>query len=1849
MSSSNRTAGHPVETPRRPWMVYALVGVSGIVVLALLTIVGLRLYFNDAYIQSKVTELMEQTLGRPCSIGDLDASLLAGTVTLKDVRVLPGKQGGDSNAAPLSLSRAEVRVSLWTLVTSSMKECKGVYVELDGLKLEVIRSRQDSRYVTDWDDVMAKFMSGPPGTWPKATGLKALDYRLHLKNSHLQLQDEEFGASSIESLTLDVSQAGLGQPAAFQLAGALRTPRNASPGKILLEGSTVWIDEQGLVGPTTIRETKSGISLQDADLGQLAQYAGLQGLAKDGEMRWSLGQKFSGELKVEAPKLDDLRLVFTLETDELMAVRREGGDAKRQPGLLPAKVNASLSGAWRNGTLEAGPLNVAMDIAASTSQLKATGTPRWLTFRMSSKKASAGDEPFSLALQADLTGLCSSAMGAALGLKDQYGGQLDARASVSRTADGLHTKGNLKTEEFFVAVGGTKQPSGLQLDYDLAATRNAKGEIDQVSGTLAAKARPFQITTLQPLMLKSLSTPRHVEGTAKLRMEINGRELWKEFGPLLKIVNLGDPLEEAISGDLVLSSEAGRLKGSFAGTLQQQSPEPRPILLKVDAQSELAARERMDGTPFARFEVQLGAQDKSFNVQMNGQLNRTKTMETWELGEFKALGSLAAIGNLNRRLGKYVSFFLGPEYDVKGYFTQTAHSKLVRHLAPDGSIATQNVSFITDLTLKQLDLRGPALVKAGIPLRWEEKDDVTLHLELVQNSRGSAAPGTPSAVGTSTRDTVAIPKVVLKSGSLNLEGSLSETAISALAYAADATTVEDRFKRWLAAMPSAKLDAWVNQASVKRLQELGILPNEPLLAGSLRVKASHDAATHRVDVEKLDLQHEHWTVVLGLQGLNVETLRTALSQSRLAGWQKVVPSATVQVSLKPAGVECVQTLLREARAKGAAQPPPLAVWENPAWSGQLDLSLAYDAPKGALSVNGLTFTGAAAKANVTAPSVSLSTILSFFDQGKTDLAAVSALLTDCSLDAAAGPRLFDVLKQHDLLPKDLDLAGLLTLRARYQREKDRLLIDQLDFKRTDGSACLISSFALTKPSGEPEEVARLSALLASLDLKKPLHAIVATIASHLEMGVHVHSLEVSTRELLTFLRAQGLAQTFIADVRAGIYRIAERIQLSALSARKGAKPGSYELFTRIDLAADWHPRSGATPLPQREPAASIDGAMRLSPAVVVLDPLRTDVEATVLLDDLHVNLACAAPYFVYEKPLATPCRFRFSLGLPERGGLHVPSAALTGGPLALSMTDLQQSATGAWTCELLELTNGPLPGKLTGFLYDEKNDRLRVAFDAQRVDMASAVKYASLPKTFTASGSLEKIHGSYDGRTSVLPDRMGEEDKMLFQCILRDVVLSGRPMGKSADLSINGTLNASPYELSSPQLTVGLNFGITGQPAVAQGITTILEKACAREPRMALPTALLADGLPLLVRGRVVADTPIHVEALLDTIATLSESVNAVGPVTSGPTDLNGIRRLRLELGLQAPSLTLAGQTFTNLQAQQLIFEGLMLSIPLANAEIGGGQMILRDALYNVGATPIGHHQRLTVSDVDLHVLTFDPSKPPAKGSYQVFGKLSATGSLSGSGFLQPERSSWQGELKTTIRELVLEKRGVEDQKAGPGGGFFGDIRKLGMRALGDIFDGLVLPGTGKVMRLYQDDFGLFLSRMEFKNTDIAMTIRNGLVDMAQGTLEGKGKNDGLIIGFLGKIDLPSQSFKPTPFHVWFLGFPPSTQKLMHLDELSETEREGIMQDFRRGNPSLWLSGTVTSPSPNAAEFAISFQEVLKKIDRLIAARKQAQPGATPAPGTAPSTGTETDAGTKAEKPQELPLPFTIPDWLKKK
>jgi len=400
-----------------------------------------------------------------------------------------------------------------------------------------------------------------------------------------------------------------------------------------------------------------------------------------------------------------------------------------------------------------------------------------------------------------------------------------------------------------------------------------------------------------------------------------------------------------------------------------------------------------------------------------------------------------------------------------------------------------------------------------------------------------------------------------------------------------------------------------------------------------------------------------------------------------------------------------------------------------------------------------------------------------------------------------------------------------------------------------------------------------------------------------------------------------------------------------------------------------------------------------------------------------------------------------------------------------------------------------------------------------------------------------------------------------------------------------------------------------------------VERVAAREAKVALPSALLADGLPLLVRGQLKFGTEVNVDALLDGIATLAESMRS-GPVKQGPTDLRGLRKLRLELSAAAPAVTMGGQRLTNLQVPQIVFDGLKLGIPLANAEAYDGQLILRQAAYDVGVTPLRHSQKIVISGVDLHKVTSDPAKPVGKDSYQVFGKLSGSGALAGAGFAGADRRSWQGEFKIDLNDLVAQRGDGKPREVG----FFS--KKTAMGVLGGFLGGQ----AARSIALYNDDFGLFLSRMAFEPCTINVAIQRGRAAIPQGLLVGTGQNVGLQLGFMGHIDLPTETFTPG-FSVWPHSLPAATQKHMRMDELTEDERAQIEKEFRAGKYHIVLTGPVAKPNANTNEFAMSFLGVIDRIDRMIAARQQqAAPGQEPAQDPAPKK--------KENNPFGIPLPF---------
>jgi len=404
----------------------------------------------------------------------------------------------------------------------------------------------------------------------------------------------------------------------------------------------------------------------------------------------------------------------------------------------------------------------------------------------------------SLEFQARLDDLFATDMGALLGLKDQLAGTVKGSASLKSEARGMwKAEGRIFTEGLVVVVGGVRQPSALDLTFGAQVKPDAAGKPESAELTLSAKGQAFEFESREPVRLRSLNDLPKLWADAKLRIQVKGKELWQEFGPMLRVFNLGTPIEEALEGDLRVAGDAGKVTVQLNLQLQNQTGQAMPVRLEGEAACDFAARGKAGGEPFASFDVKiLSDAGQSLALRVKGAAVRLPGEEIWEVSDYTGAGELHFLSALNVRLGKYVRFFLGPEYKVAGTFSQTARSKLTREILPNGEVGAQKLELTTDVKLADLDLRGPALFPNKPPLQWQEKD-ADLHLELAQ--RFGAA-----------KDALAIPSVSLTAGTLAVKGSLAEADLGLLGQAAAEAKPGERkprFQQWLAALPDFGVEA----------------------------------------------------------------------------------------------------------------------------------------------------------------------------------------------------------------------------------------------------------------------------------------------------------------------------------------------------------------------------------------------------------------------------------------------------------------------------------------------------------------------------------------------------------------------------------------------------------------------------------------------------------------------------------------------------------------------------------------------------------------------------------------------------------------------------------------------------------------------------------------------------------------------------------------------------------------------------------------------------------------------------------------------------------------------------------
>ena len=1753
--------------PRRKWLKWLLIVGGAFTFIVVAIIGGLLFHYDDAWFKAQIQTELKAQLDRDVEIGSVHVSFLGGSVEINDLVVL-------NNAAiytekhTLKAGRASAKVALFPVVFSSGKKIQGLIVTLERPEFIIEHRGIWPMEKSNIDDLIKKFTAGPPGTWPKNTGLEALDYTIAIHDGTFRYRDSDknLGESRVQKFEVNAKQDGLGQPVQFTSKFELLTPASEKSGSADIDGHMDWIAANGSIDPAAFKNAALSAKLNELDIPYVLRHLHVQGNLADGAYQWAPGKPYTGEFKVEAPTLAAVRATANIETSGALSIIQQG---KRIAGDIPGQFEFDLQGGWKKGEFQSGPSRFSTMLSETRQGLRDTAAPKLLDLKLTAGADEGNARKFIATFNANVTKLFATDVGMVLNLKDQLGGDLEGRIAATLDAKGqFSSEGKVNTKNGYVAYQGVRQPSSMDMDFKADLIPNEDGTPERAEVKFTAVADSFKIETLQPLFINAINNPQKIAARAKLHLKVGGREFWKQFGPLLKVMSLSTPLEEAMDGELTLSGNAGSVALQLDGTLERQADPPQPVRLNLNASYDGEALAAADAKPFLTFSGSVkSASDKAINLAFNGSGVRDKNQQVIELKEFKNTSDLEAISKLNARFGAYVSVFPGPDYSVAGYIQQTGSSKLVQILAADGKVVSTDLTMATNLEIPELAVDGKHPVRPGAqPLSLRDKAvKLNLGLEMKQ---------------TATTGTIALKPMKFSSENMSLDGELDEADIAKLQAAFDANTKADAntLMAWINALPAAKVDTQVNAVAIQQLQKNQIIPNEPLFAGDLALKAQYDPKTTRVTISRIEIN----SPLLKLKGssdeFSVPDLLTLLTApGNVTGkLLKAIPTLALSMNSKPGFGDRLKALGHDTG------PWPL--------QGEVNVSVNYDSSTHLLRLSEAEFNGDAGRYAFKAPSVDLNKAAAFLDlkPEQQDLAAMSVMLPDFTVDIAAKAPLFTSLREKIPELREPLVNGELVLKAQYNAAQDQLQIETVKFVRADKSNLPVAQIELSGNAMLKQMLPKLSA--KTID--------VADLLASCPQGLALKTLVIYPNDLSGYLLRNKIGGTFGAEALAGVYAFTAPLTIQNGLVKRGPAAGVLDVSFNAKTPLEWHPRPQPAKAPAVAAALALGGAWGFAadmPLRITLANGNLAVQGRLVLDDAIIACSAAEPTFSYNKPAATKCALNFSLSQGADGIVRVPALELSGGPLGFSLENLTYNTAAPQpllTLDKVVLKEGPMAGTLSAISVDMAKDHLRAQAAVDSLDLAKFVSPKQFPPSFQLSGGLSGIALSYDGRISAFDKGFTAADKMGLHCTRADVRATGTSAGKTATLTLTGELSADWVSAEGKALSVTLGD---------QKLQLAL-KAAPRNSGDDMMKAATKPGLPIAATITCDAAAPFNVTALTNALDTLTASMATPGAKSSGGMD--AIKDLKLTVSLNAPQILAGGQTIQNFQMASMVLSDLKVNIPDAHGTV------LQDGTFALAKTNLdlatqAFSGELNYKNLDLKTL-LTPGKPK-KDEYEIMGRAGGICQISGTGFADPMKTT--NVTGNVILTGLIAQKNEGKASADPTKSIIGVLGGFaGSQLSGFGGEELVLMST-----LYSDDFGLFLNKLEFDEIRAPITLSKGLLSIAETSLVGKGRSAGLQIDFFGAMDLPTQKFKPN-LTLHLVKLTPKTQDVLRLTQLDPSDRQAILDMFasRKFQPIV-LTGALASPDKNLLELARAFRELNNTIERDIQSKKAAgQPATQP-------------------------------------
>ncbi|HEY3321085.1 MAG TPA: hypothetical protein VGP72_11515 [Planctomycetota bacterium] len=1875
-SPPNGSAGAAGGTPKRKWLRRLLIGAAVFVALLGITITALLLHYNDDWFKTQIQAAIKAQLGRDAEIGGVHVSFLGGSIAIDKLTLL-NADAAFNEKHTLKIERATAKLSVLPALFSGFTKLRGVQVELDKPEFYIEKHGVWPITVSNIDDLVRKFSGGPPGNWPKQTGLSALDGTVAIHGGKWRYKDSDkyLGESRFDNLELTLKLDGLGQPVQLNTNFALITNATPNGGTTAIDGTLECIDAAGQIDPTAFKNALLSATLKNVDLPYILRHLHVEGELASGRYKWVPGQPLSGPLKLEAPTLSAARLAGTLETDGIIGLLEHH---KTAAGSIPGRFEIDVQGGWSPAGIQTGAGKILITLASERAALAPPTAPKLLSLQVTLAPGSEGRQ-FSTLFKAQLAELCATDVGTALGLKDQLGGDVEGKVDAVLEKNGrFNANGRLNMARGFVAYQGVRQPSTLDLGFACGITPDSDGTPERAEMTFKATADSFQIHTLQPLIVNDIANPTKLAAQTKLQVHVGGRELWKQFGPLLQVMNMPTAIEETLDGQVEVTGNPGSLTLALDAELKRQSGAPAPVRLTTRCSYDGSAFVDEPKAPFLKFAAQIKdtaaaagteAGATTLNIDLNGSATQGKTRRVTELDSFKADGQLEALSALNARFGTYVRFFLGPEYMVKGTFSQSGQSRLVQDLAPDGKQAAQTMSMSTSLKLSGFSLSGPP-VKEGAPkLAWAD-DNVALDLGMTLAQHD----------GTST---LTIKPVKLTSTLMSVSGEMAEADLTKLNAAI--STPASSVKTWLEALPQAKLEASISAKALQQLQQMQVLPIETVFLGDVKVSSAYDPKSNLAKIESLSLSGPALDVKLSTRDIKLPALLECLTAPSfsLAKFVQALPTCSAELNAKDPVVlqtlqkrkilpddpyyagtlraagsydsdtgllalnscSCTNTFgtvafnapsaalakiaallsdgqpLTAAKAVNAlpnavfsaqlAAPAAKLALEKaalklPLQDAALTLSGSFDAATHLLKLDNCQLGSAALTATVASPGLDVARVAQFLDlpAPQRTLAALGNALPELAVNVQAKAALVEAVA--GMLPADslkMKLAGEVSLAAKYLAANDQFNLESLRFARGEGSnapvaaleaSCSATSFRalLGKLSGPPE------AMLA-----------------HLAGGMTIKTLTITPPELFGWMKRANVASSFASDALAGVYTFSRPIEMRDLVLRPAKAPGTYDITFALGTQAAWRPAG-------EQAGTTCEGELQFAnaaPLHIDTNPGQFSATGVLVTDAAAIN----APKFNYSKAAGVPSKLTFAVSVGADGVLHASQIDLAGGPMGFALADLTYftlAPAPKLTLGKAELRKGsPLEGTISDLQFDQGADSLRFQLAMGKFDLLTVAKLL-MPPAYKLSGTLNDMRLEYAGRLSSLTQGLpagnaGAADKIGLACSKYDVRLEAPTPDATAVIVLQGeTLAGDMSKLTSKTCQLMISHQPKDQPEVAQSFDLQVSVTPAgTEAGTTLLAAAQKPGMPLALEIPIQCHAALNLTALLAAIDTFGKAGAQPGTQTGAPSKgLAAIAQLRLKGSFSAPVITLDQLDLEKVNVPAFSLNALKLTVIGATAAMyKDGNASLKKLEYDLATKT--HAAEFDLANIDLHEALPQPEGKKKKDEYEFRGRLNGSGSLSGVGFELADRKTWDGRLGGTITGLVLLKN---DGK--PSADITKSITKVGIGFLGDFAakKGGIGQDFNTMTDLYNDDFGLFLNKLEFEDIRLSLPIAKGIAQIEKTSIVGKGKSAGLQIDAAGGLNLPRESFAPD-LRIWLIKLPPKTQESLRLNQLDPQERDPILAKFAQGKfQDVVLTGQWDQPKRNDGQLLKAFTSLRGEIDDGIKAKKARE--APPKPATQP-------------------------------